>query len=553
MLDGRVKYGQFYPGNGRSFNLTVSAEGSSEEQLALMNFPMKECIKVEDVREIENYGRGEFPYTKNNLISARARQAAVAAKPRSVLGVSGNNNNNNSQKSQSAKPAVAEADNQAPPARTHIIDAEDSDFEEEVPNDAELIAAHFENESTLSLPDAVRQQVDSRTKTEMLNGPLAEAFRRSHGKVPFVATISGADLRKVVNDANLRELPTEEWMGYAQATMKGHLCALRLAASRIDPMLPLADGLIAMVEALRLERKWRWSTTLKNATTLQGALSVLPLYYRQCPSICLKEWALWKKEVSHLSSKTKEEVPNQAVPATSELVDRAIRQERLIRPQIAVALMLGWLTAARLGCILQLEKEDIINQQGRLAVTFKRGKGVRCRGPYTVDTQPLPPEWRTVFESYVSSRIGSRLFPKSLQGSDLCRALRNIDRSLEQRSIRRGSLQTMAANGVDEKTLMRFSGHTQVTTLRRYLNWNKVNSNVQALMASAAVSLIPATMPTTPAPPPTQPQPPASSVAAPVSAPTSRATKKPAAKASRPRARPATTSSSTKYTLVKRK
>ena len=85
------------------------------------------------------------------------------------------------------------------------------------------------------------------------------------------------------------------------------------------------------------------------------------------------------------------------------------------------------------------------------------------------------------------------MFPQSMQGSDLCKALRTINPKYEQRSIRRGALQTMASHGTDEETLMRFSGHTQVGTLRRYLNWNTINSKVQADMEKAAASLLPNT------------------------------------------------------------
>ena len=85
------------------------------------------------------------------------------------------------------------------------------------------------------------------------------------------------------------------------------------------------------------------------------------------------------------------------------------------------------------------------------------------------------------------------MFPRRLTGATLKLALRTVSPLLEQRSIRRGALQLMASNNTDETTLMRFSGHRRVETLRRYLNWNTVNSLVQSQMRKSAEVLNPGT------------------------------------------------------------
>lgn len=311
------------------------------------------------------------------------------------------------------------------------------------------------------------------------------------GEVPLVAALTGQDFRTFVAISKEKPLPAKDWCGLAQTTLKEHVRLIRLMASHVEVGKNLPDALIGAVERLREQRKWRWSTTLKNAATIQGALAALPLYFEDCPPLLLKEWPPWVKNMSNWAKKTKEEVPTQARPMVREDVDLVIRRFSRSKPHVACAIMLGWLTAARLGCILQLEVKDVIQNASRLAITFRRGKGVLRRGPYTVDTKPLPSSWEVLFTQYVKERVGSRLFPTTLQGSDLCMALRTVNPEYEQRSIRRGSLQTMAANGVDEETLMRFSGHTQVGTLRRYLNWNTINSKVQATMCQAATELIP--------------------------------------------------------------
>jgi hypothetical protein len=81
---------------------------------------------------------------------------------------------------------------------------------------------------------------------------------------------------------------------------------------------------------------------------------------------------------------------------------------------------------------------------------------------------------------------------------DIKIALRRSHPELEQRSLRRGALQTLAcAPGITDELLMEFSGHTRVATLRRYLNWGKAAPHLQQEMRRAAGGLenILATMP----------------------------------------------------------
>ena len=54
---------------------------------------------------------------------------------------------------------------------------------------------------------------------------------------------------------------------------------------------------------------------------------------------------------------------------------------------------------------------------------------------------------------------------------DVLVALRRVDPSLENGSVRCGALQPLAHAGVDEETLLLFSGHATLAMLRRYLNW----------------------------------------------------------------------------------
>lgn len=370
-----------------------------------------------------------------------------------------------------------------------ILDPEDSDFEINVTDRSPGEEFREFSDPKLGAGAMVKMR-ESKGATDQLESGVQEMlFRVGHQEVPMVTRMRGADLQML---SLLEPQPRmdADWLGFAKTTSDEHLSVVKLFASNVDPKVSLIDTLVASLEQLRIERKWRWSTTLKRAASLQGALAVMPLYFKGCVPVYLKRSTKWVKHLSHCSKKAKEETPSQARPMTVEEVAEAIEKFRTVNPEIAVALMIGWLTAARLGCILQLRMEDVQIKDGRFAVTFKKGKGVKLRGPYTVFSQPLPPQWMDLWNQYSVTR-NIRLFPESLTGEKLRKSLKAINPELEQRSIRRGSLQTMSKAGVVEETLMRFSGHTQVATLRRYLNWNQVNTHVQEIMAEAAVSLLP--------------------------------------------------------------
>lgn len=226
---------------------------------------------------------------------------------------------------------------------------------------------------------------------------------------------------------------------------------------------------------------------MKAAAALQGAFKILPLYFTKTASVMLKDFPVWRMSLVTFGHRSKQELPNQPKAATWEQVRQAIAACK--NDAQAMALLIGWLTASRLGCVRQLSKGDVKWSAKHTLVRFAQGKGARIRGPYTVHAQPIPTEFQERWKNYVEDRQ-TALFPRHVSGKSLKEALRHIDPSLEQRSIRRGALQAMAACGVDEETLMRYSGHTQLSTLRRYLNWNAINAKVQKEMTEAGKALV---------------------------------------------------------------
>ena len=147
---------------------------------------------------------------------------------------------------------------------------------------------------------------------------------------------------------------------------------------------------------------------------------------------------------------------------------------------------LGWLTCARIGCIAQLRREDVVlHQSGNVSVTFRRGKAVRSRGPYTVHSR-VPGQWRQLLNNQLQHN-----HPFTTSSAQVRDALRTVDRRLEQRSLRRGALQTLARAGVEEHDLLHFSGHTTLAMLRRYLDWGRVNNRRAEQQANYADALAP--------------------------------------------------------------
>jgi hypothetical protein len=76
--------------------------------------------------------------------------------------------------------------------------------------------------------------------------------------------------------------------------------------------------------------------------------------------------------------------------------------------------------------------------------------------------------------------------PSSKRMTEMLRALRVANPSLNLRAMRRGALQTMALGGTPAEVLMSYSGHTNVATLKRYLDWGRLLGTAATAGAEAA-------------------------------------------------------------------
>jgi len=254
--------------------------------------------------------------------------------------------------------------------------------------------------------------------------------------------------------------------------------------------LPLPVAIATHLHDLSQAKFWAPTTLFKYMCTAQGALRLLPVYRKGGKSISLNTDPQWLLAMRGARQKAVEHIPNQPKAASSADVAKALHAAKGdTKENVRAVLMLGWLTAGRLGCIRQLKSEDLVfdKQQKTLHITFRRGKGVRCRRTaYTVTTLILSGAWWYELTNYVSKRP-TFLFPRTLPDKAITTALSAA--GIEQRSIRRGALQTMAAQNVPPEILMNFSGHSSINTLNRYLDFGKKRFDLASKCAKAATAL----------------------------------------------------------------
>ena len=286
------------------------------------------------------------------------------------------------------------------------------------------------------------------------------------------------------------KIPAIAAAGMAKTTSAEHGRMLARLALLPGDLLdaPAAHALILHLSRERKKRKWRWTSTVKNACVVQGALSLLPAYRQVQSGVRLGESPLWRLFMRSCMKQAKQELPKQPKAATWAQVRQVLDNPSLPLPLFA-AITLAWHSAQRTGDILQLQSSDVsLQPDGTMILRIRKGKVASIRGAYTVNTPALPPAHRIRLASFLAARAASLcLFTATTTGPAIKLALRSADAELEQRSLRRGALQALAAEpGMTDAVLLLFSGHTNVTSLRRYLNWGTKAIHTRVEMVVAA-------------------------------------------------------------------
>jgi hypothetical protein len=175
-----------------------------------------------------------------------------------------------------------------------------------------------------------------------------------------------------------------------------------------------------------------------------------------------------------VTKRARQELPQQPKAATAAQIMGWLRGPAMhSSPALWATVLIGWFTTQRVGCIRQLEKQDIAAHANRtLSIRFRRGKVVPAIGPYTVHTGAIPEEfWPALVQFLTPCHPSQRIF-QTVSGVQVKLALRTIDAQLEQRSLRRGAIQCLAQQaGMTNEILMAYTKHTTLASLFRYLNW----------------------------------------------------------------------------------
>ena len=321
---------------------------------------------------------------------------------------------------------------------------------------------------------------------------------------------SFADLRAFVQHRGNPAHPLAS-LAWKRATLLGHARSLRsfFGPSPTDnpvinaklPSLPFVRALLEIVDTRRRHRRWKWTSTLRAMAEVAGALRNLPVS-QGIGSVTLSDSAEWLAAIRGVAGQAKSERPRVPKAATAAQILAAIRAET--RRPVRLLLALTWLCCGRTGDCRLLSAYDLALNGDTLTVTFRHGKTISRRGAFSLHTV-FPAGW--LGELGISPgdvSWASQLHLASV--NDVLAALRRIAPDLENRSIRRGALQSLAQADTSEDLLLLFSGHTSVTTLRRYLAWGAIGSAKKTAMTAAALSLAPSdAAPTGGAPAPARP------------------------------------------------
>lgn len=270
------------------------------------------------------------------------------------------------------------------------------------------------------------------------------------------------------------------WEAKTQATRKFHIRWLNEIKAMPKEFLSreLPHAIMEFVRWIAVKRRWKWATYAKNLSTIEAALESLPLYTNQKKGISLKDCPEWKENLAGAQLKEHESEAEPPEPVTIGDFE-AIRQSlELQHPTEALFLTLMWMFAARPADISRLRVRDITfqsqdkNGNVPIQLTIREGKAVKFRGPYPVSSI-LPIKYASLLQQMMKEKERrARIFhnPDEIRARVLAEVQKKVPKSTLS-SLRKGAAMHLAKQGVPEEELMRLTGHTQLKTLRKYLQY----------------------------------------------------------------------------------
>ena len=259
----------------------------------------------------------------------------------------------------------------------------------------------------------------------------------------------------------------------------------------------IVEATIEHLERERQSRPWSWTTMETNAANVSAGLSRLPqLTGNRHPPVILKQSQEWQDALKTIRRLSKLNAP-QELPALTMV---QMREAAKSLPQReATILYIAWATAGRIGDVMQLARKHVwlvkrSDDSYDMHVYFARGKIVSKAGPYTTDTQ-VTAEVAGIIRAEIAKGGQYFLFhaPSTAERErmkDRVReALRKADPAMELRSVRRGAVQHLAAHGATMAELLRYTKHSDIRMLRRYLAYGRAKCEETAIGTSCGARL----------------------------------------------------------------
>ncbi len=171
-------------------------------------------------------------------------------------------------------------------------------------------------------------------------------------------------------------------------------------------------------------------------------------------------------------------------PVTDLLIDQLLARFNSSIPATCAVIAACWILGQRISDMLQLSTNDLTVSEDVLIITISRGKVVGSQiQPYSLPLRLNRFPAQALLKAREVAIEEGRLFLLSHEndtwerealGNRVSSMLATIDDNLELRSIRRGGLQYMAAQGMELPEILLFSKHSSEDMLRRYLNWGRL-------------------------------------------------------------------------------
>lgn len=229
--------------------------------------------------------------------------------------------------------------------------------------------------------------------------------------------------------------------------------------------------LLAVPPEERFETFLRWSEGLKFSTRAAywTALMAALLAVGGSPTTADLKNRAW------LDMKTAQEVPQTARPLSPAEAWTLWRENP---DHVSLGILVCFVLGQRLSDISLLRLERITYHGNILAVTLIEGKVIRSIGPYSLyldSRQPVGMLLRDFVTRRASAYLKDAYLFYSPQSFLATASLRLRAIGCENRSVRRGGLQTMANAGIPVEGLLSFSKHQSVPMLMRYLGYRSLD------------------------------------------------------------------------------